>query len=219
MAAGGLKQAEAVLQAFAQGLAQGQPLRCAGHDAALEPGRVVDVAGLQGDVEIPDHAQGVALALQFGQVALQAGQPFELVGVFLGAERGAVGHIEIQHPHTIDQGTDDALLLPQALGVVVAGQQGRKADLHVLQGHAADQGDAVVGLLAADLGPIAQGLEGFMGKAAVFHLGFLQAEQLGLVLLQPGRHLLEAAAHRIDIPAGNPHRSGRDSNRVHLAFW
>ena len=102
MAAFRLKQAEAVLQAFAQGLAQGQPLGVAGHDAALEPGGVVDVAGLQGDVEIPHHAQGVALALQGLQVALQAGQPLELVGVFLGGERGAVGHIEIQHPHAIN---------------------------------------------------------------------------------------------------------------------
>ena len=179
----------------------------------------MDVAALQGDVEIPHHAQGVALALQFGQVALQAGQPFELVGVFLGGERGAVGHIEIQHPHPLNEGTDDALLLPQPLGIGIAAQYGTKADPHVLQGHAADQGDAVVGLLATDRGAIAQGTEGLVGKAAVFNLGFLQAEQLGLVLLQPGAHLLEAAAHRIDIPAGNPHRSGRGSNRVHLAFW
>ena len=109
-------------------------------------------------------------------------------------------------------------MLPQPLGIGISRQEGSEADLHVFQGHAAEQGDAVVGLLAADRGAVAQGTEGFMGKAAVFNLGFLQAEQLGLVLLQPGAHLLEAAAHRIDIPAGNPHGSGRKSNPLHLAL-
>ena len=85
------------------------------------------------------------------------------------------------------------------------GQQGVKADLHVFEGQAAEDGDAVVGLLAADRHGVAQALEGLQGKQLIGHLGFLQAEHLGPFLLQPGQHLVEAGAHGVDVPGGDPH--------------
>ena len=139
------------------------------------------------------------------QIALEAGQPLEFVGVFLRAQGGTIGHIEIEHPHPIHQGTDHPLLLAQAWSLWIVGKQGLEADLHVVEGKQAEQGDAVVRLLPTDDHLIAQGFKGRPGKEFIGHLGFLQAEHLGTLLLQPGHHLIEAGANRIHVPGGDAH--------------
>ena len=127
-----LEHAEHVAEPLRQCRLQGRTLRVAGHDPAAEPLRVGQVAGLGANVEVAHHAERIALLLLGRQVALQAGQPLELVGVLLAGEGAAVGHVEVEHPHPLDQGADHPLLLAQPRRVRVGGQQGVKADLHIL---------------------------------------------------------------------------------------
>ena len=205
MAAFRFEQPERILQAIAEGCRQGLALRLAGHDSAALAGGVGQVACLRADVEVAQHAERIPLLVLHRQIALQAGQPFEFVGVLLAAERAAVGHVEVEHPHAVHQGADHPLLLAQANGVGITWQQRLEADLHILQRQAAEDRHAVVGLLAADAAGVTEGGEGLGGEEVVADLGFLQAEHLRLLLLQPGEHLLQARAHRVHVPAGDAH--------------
>ena len=205
MAAFGLEQAEAILQPLAKGGLQRLPFRLTGHDSSVQARRVVDVAGLKRDVEVAHHHQGLPLRVLGIEVALQAGQPFELVGVFLRAQRGAIRHIEVEHPQSGDLGADHPLLLPQARSLRVIGQERRKTHPHILDRQTAEDRHAVVGLLAADRRFVAQGPEGRQGEELIGHLRFLQAEHLRPFRGQPGQHLLQARAHRVHIPGGDPH--------------
>jgi hypothetical protein len=83
VAAFGLEQAEAILEAIGQRLSQGLPFRLAGHDPSGPARRVVDVAVLQGNVEVAHHHQGLPLGLLGSEVTLQASKPLKLVVVFL----------------------------------------------------------------------------------------------------------------------------------------
>ena len=178
MPAVGLEQTEGVAQVVAEGGPQGLPFLFAGHDPAAETGWIVEVARLQGDVEITHHAKGFALVRQLGQVAPQAGEPAQLGGVFLRAQGRSIGHVQVQHPHALNRGAQNALLAIQLLGVRIGGQKGRKPHPHILQRQGAKDRDAVVSLLAAEGRRVAQGGEGLLGEQRVVHLGFLEAHHL-----------------------------------------
>ena len=65
-----------------------------------------------------------------------------------------------------------------------------------------------------DAHPPPRCFKGLEGKLRIIHLGFLQAEQIGLVGLQPAQHLVKPGAHGIDIPGSDLHgavTSGRDA--------
>ena len=64
-------------------------------------------------------------------------------------------------------------------------------------------GHPVVGFLAGVHDPIAGGIGVRDWKLFVGELGFLQGKQVGLVSIQPGQHLREADAKRVDVPAGD----------------
>src|SRR6185312_11837278 len=113
----------------------------------LAPGdRIVDVAVVRADVEVAQHHQ-LRVTLQLARQELAyPGQPVQLVGVFLVADRLAVDHVQVDHAQAADGGGQDPpLRVVQArnvgddVGGLLAGQ-----DRH-----------AVVGLLARIHRPVA----------------------------------------------------------------
>jgi hypothetical protein len=86
MAGIGLKQPECILEPFIQQLRQGFPFGLASHDFAGEAIWIMQVAGLGADVEISQHAEGIALQLLSLQVATKAGQPSQLVLVLFAIQ-------------------------------------------------------------------------------------------------------------------------------------
>ena len=216
VAAVGFEQAEHIRQTLTQQRTQRLAFGVAGHDAAAQPLRIVDVAILRCDVEIAHHHQRFTLLLLGLEIAVKALQPLKFVGVFVAAQRRTVRHIEIENAQPLDAGADHPLLLAQPLGDWIVRQQRREAHLHILQREPADDGHAVVGLLTADRHRVAQFLEGLHGEQVIGHLGLLQAEHLGLFPAQPGTHLIQACAHRVDIPGGDPHRCAGSLGRAAL---
>ena len=77
--------------------------------------------------------------------------------------------------------------------------------------HPADDRDAVVHRLAVqDLMRIAELAERRVGKVAVDHLGFLQAQDVGRFLAQKALDDVDAKANRIDVPGSDLERIGPD---------
>src|SRR5206468_9519481 len=74
----------------------------------------------------------------------------------------------------------------------------------IFQRNATEDGDAMVHALAVELDMrIAVALEGIGWEDAVEHLGFLQAENVRLLLLDQALDQPDARAHRIDVPRCN----------------
>jgi len=117
--------------------------------------------------------------------------------VLVAADLLAVGHVEAAHAHAADGRDDEA-----RLGVVAAVGE---AAPHVGQLAARRDRDAVVRLLAEVRVLVADRLEHGAGEAAVLDLGLLQAQDVGLVGLDPRPHPLLAGPDRVDVPRGDPH--------------
>ena len=67
------------------------------------------------------------------------------------------------------------------------------------------RGDAVITLLPVNrVVGIAHRVEGLARKQLVHHLGFLQAQHIGLPLFQEAFDQVNPAAHRIDVPGRDP---------------
>ena len=205
MAAGWFKHPKDIPELWPQRLPQGLTFGFTGHYSATEALGRVHIPVLKGDVEIPHHHQRIPLAPEGLQGPLQAGQPFQFVGVLRGFQRGAVGNIEIDHPDPINEGADDPLLIGQALGLGIVAQQSIKADTKVFQRQTAEDRHTVVGLLATENSLISKGLDGLPREKVITHLGFLQAEDVRTLLRQPGEHLVQPDSQRIDVPGGDPH--------------
>ena len=205
MAAALLKHAEGIAQVITKASLERFTLGVAGHDSAAGALRVVQVARFRADVEVAQHAEGFPLLALHVEIAAQAIEPGQFVGVLLGAHLRTIGHIEIQHPHALHPGADHPFLFAELLRGLIAGQQGVKADQHLFERFAAEECHAVVTLLAADHAAVAGFFHDCRRKLRVFHLGFLQPQHIGLGLLQPTQQVALPAADRIDIPSCDPH--------------
>jgi hypothetical protein len=111
---------------------------------------------------------------------VQGGQPAQLVGIFFGFQRLAVGNIGTDVAHPFDGGGDDALLLIGEERVVLD---------HVGHRMARQDGHAVIGLLARELDQVTGGGDLGGGELVVGELGFLQAEYVDRVFFQPFQDL------------------------------
>ena len=80
----------------------------------------MDVTGFHADVEVTHDAKGFIPCLRCFSITLQAVQPLQLVGVFVGRQRRAIRHVEIHDSHPIEKGADYPFLFPQLLGLRVA---------------------------------------------------------------------------------------------------
>ena len=129
-------------------------------------------------------------------------QPGQLV-VELGAGPGiAVGGIDRGHPHhALLAGDHRFQIAGMVVGTIAAGQA-RRDVLHRTLGQ---DGDAVIAFLSVYGAIIAQRLERLARESLIHRLDFLQAQHIGLGLLQPGQRRLQPRLDRIDVPGGDFH--------------
>ena len=151
----------------------------------------------RGDVEI---AQDDRAPVQPARPLRHAFEEIELLAEF-GVEiavgnLAAGGHIDIFQPHRAAQGPGDAHPdMPRlAIGLPVE-------PVVVAQPHLADDRYAMVHRLAVKLLEIiAELAEGAFGKVVVDDLGFLKAQDVGLLLGQEPLHRGQPEADRVDVP-------------------
>ena len=72
------------------------------------------------------------------------------------------------------------------------------------------QRHAVESLLAVGDDVVAERLDGLPGKRLVDAFDFLQANNIGGAILQPGQEMIEPLPDRIDVPRRNTHQKGPD---------
>jgi hypothetical protein len=132
----------------------------------------------------------------------QARHPFELVGIFLGLRRVAIGQIEASHPkHTLLQ-RDHAFEKSRVDVLVVAG----KPRLGLIKGQLRQQRNAVEGLLAVGDDIVAERLDLQPRKRLIDAFDFLQAHDVRRAVLQPAQQMVDPLPDRIDVPGGDAHR-------------
>jgi hypothetical protein len=84
---------------------------------------------------------------------------------------------------------------------VVAGQ----AAVHLVEAQLRQDGDAVEPLLSQRLDIITQRLDLEPRKPIVLRLDLLQADDVGVGLLQPVQQIVDAGAHAVDVPGHDLH--------------
>ena len=102
------------------------------------------ISGFESDVEIPNDAEGLTPLQGLFQIALEARQPLEFVGIFVRRQAGAIGHIEIHNANSINQRADDALLLSQVKRFWIFLEFSNESAAHVIEGCTTHQCDTVV---------------------------------------------------------------------------
>ncbi len=159
------------------------------------------VAVLGRDVEVAHHHDRVAGLVRGGDPVVEAFEPRQLALVELGADLAAVGHVHADHAHAAAHRGEEAgvaLVRVDELGAVEPG---------------GDVGDAGAGQdrHAVPLpGPVVhrvvpEALEGQLRERVVGELGLLEAQDVGLGVLQPLLDPGEAGLQRVDVPGGEAH--------------
>src|SRR5690606_14922139 len=95
---------------------------------------------------------------------------------------------------------DEARLLVR----IVAGQPA----IDLIEGQLRQDRDAVEALLAVRLDVIAERLDLEAWKAFVDRLDLLQADDVGIALLQPGEQIVDPGADAVDVPGDDLHAQG-----------
>ena len=129
-------------------------------------------------------------------------EPCELVVEFRAGLRIAVRQIDAGDDDAVDGGFDIARLVV----VAIAGQLG--PDQHRF-GLARQDGDAVPGLLAAPDRAVAGLVDGAERKVLVGRLQLLQANDVGLCLLQPSQQVRQPPIDIVDVERGDLHTPAR----------
>ena len=119
------------------------------------------ISGFESDVEIPNDAEGLTPLQGLFQIALEARQPLEFVGIFVRRQAGAIGYIEIHNANSINQRADDALLLSQVTRFLIFLEFSNESAAHVIEGCTTHQCDTVVRLLPMKVDPPSFGLKSF----------------------------------------------------------
>ena len=147
----------------------------------------MDIARLGRDVEIARRQQAPVL-LQFAmQPVVQGGNPFELVGILFGADRLAVRNIGAYDADAVDGGCDQPALL-----VIDSRQLGLDV-CDLVHGVLPEQnGHAVVRFLPGKKAAVAGRGQRRHRKILIDELGFLQADDVDRLALQPLQQVAEA---------------------------
>ncbi|RMH44233.1 MAG: S1 family peptidase [Deltaproteobacteria bacterium] len=189
--------AERVDEAPVEHRAQRAPLRLAREVLALPRGGVVDVPVVERDVEVAADDGRPRRFFVAVEVAPKPAQPLELEPVVVVADLLAVRHVDGQHAHAVDRGRDQARLVVRT-AVVEPGA-------NVVQRAARRDRDAVVRLLPVRGDAVAGGRKRIVRKLVVGDLGFLHAQHIRCVSLEPRDDAVETAADRVDVPGGDLH--------------
>src|SRR5262245_30957070 len=136
-------------------------------DGRLPYGRIVDVARLRRDVEIPAQGDRIVVAEAPVEPGAQAPQPGELVGPLLGADHLAVRHVDRRDAYPRDARGDEA-----RLRVVVAVAE---TALHLAEPRARQDRDAVVRPLTVHRRFVTEGAQRVEGELGVLDLQLLEA--------------------------------------------
>src|SRR5688572_7299627 len=169
-------------------------------DGSFPRRRVVDVAVLGRDVEVPDDQQVFVSGELRREAGAQALEPGELVRVLLRADRLAVRHVDVHQPDRADGGRDHA---PLRVGIR------RHAAGDVEGDPARDDRDAVVGLLAVERRLQPERPELRAREVLVGELEFLQRDRVYRVVREPASEVLHPDPQRVDVPGGDAH-GGQD---------
>src|SRR5665647_531256 len=81
------------------------------------------------------------------------------------------------------------------------------------------QCDAVKGLLAVGDHVVAERLDGLPRKCLVDAFDFLQADDVGTAIPQPGQEMVEPLPDRIDVPRSNTHEKSPARNDTFSVVW
>ena len=151
------------------------------------------------DVHVPAHDRGPGVG---GDGVAQRGQPGELVLVVLGTRRPPVRHVHRAHPDPAAGRGDRARLGGGEAGG--AGDPGRD----VVQPHPGEDRHPVPLRLTVQAGRVAAVGElaaEQLGERVVGELGLLQADDVGLPLVQPGQQPRYPLLDRVHVPGRYPH--------------
>ena len=142
--------------------------------------RCVDVEIGRHDVEIADQRHRKAKRQQIGGIGLEPLEPTQLVVEFRAGRRIAVRQVQAADQDAVDGGLDVA-----AVGVVrIARQSASREDRRRVPG---EDGDAVPAFLSMPDSLVTRLLKLASRKAVVRRFEFLQADDVGLILLQPSQ--------------------------------
>src|SRR4051794_16515867 len=137
-----------------------------------------------------------------GRRLAQRLQPRELVRVVVGAGLAAVGHVDADHAHAVAGRGDRPRLGAREAGR--AGQAGRD----VLEAALGEDRDAVPGRLPVHRDLIAARRQLVLqqpGERLVGQLGLLQAQDVRLTLVQPGKKTRHALLDGVHVPGDDAH--------------
>src|SRR5260370_36334404 len=132
--------------------------------------------------------------------------PAEFRWIFLCLRWITIGQIETGNPQHAMLERDHAL---QKTGVdifLVPGEPRRG----LVERQLREERDAVKSFLAVGDDVVAERLDSLAGKRVVDTLDFLQANNIGCAILEPGQEMVEPLPDRIDVPRSNPHQKGPD---------
>lgn len=166
-------------------------------DVAEEGNRVVHVYGQRGDVEVSEPDNRVGRFEIVLEEAEQAVEPGELVIELLGIGRNALGNVSIDDGDAVNIGYYET---GGVFWVIF------EAGLDVFDFAFGENGDAIIAFLAFE-GVFVGGIfKGFVGEIDVLNLGFLEGEDVGLMLFEPIEDYRQAGTEGIDVEAGDFHR-------------
>ncbi len=209
LALGGVGGAEGVGQA--EPFQTGHPLALDGQEGALaipQPALAVRLADADveiggGDVHIPDQHKLIARGVMSLEVVLQVfielllGRELGLVILILPLREVAVHHLDEGAIFPFEGGHDHP-----ALGLF---RIGGEALFHLDRLLLAHDGHPVVGLLAVEFDVITHGFHVGEGEGLVVNLDLLQADHIGLVLVDDGLQLMQTGAQAVDIERDDLH--------------
>src|SRR6185437_2005061 len=193
----GMEDAERIDQAEVEEGAEAAARFRTAQRVVAPAGGIVDVIVGRHDVVVAgEHERDLAGEQALG-MRLEPRHPAKLVGEFLGIDGIAVGQIERADTQVAERRLEVARLL-------VAGIAGQ-ADQHVARRHLRQQRDAVIGALTDRLGVVAEALQLQGREIRCRALGLLQADDVGLRLLEPGEQDRQPDLDRIDVDGDDLH--------------
>ncbi len=157
-------------------------------------GRFVAVDVFRDDVEVAADDGGCLVEEPVVHLQGEPVHPVEFVEEFVGADGVSVGEVDVDDAEVADLGFEEA-----RVGV---GEVAREGGVEGLDGEAGEDGDAVVGFLRDGGCVVAEFLEGTGGEVGSFE--FLEEEDVGLLLPEPAKDVIEPGADGVDVPGGDP---------------
>ncbi len=139
--------------------------------------RVMDVPVIEGDVEVSRHDDFFIRSELVIEQLSHALEPGEFVVVLFVVDLPSIGHVEVEHDGVLHDAAEDAF----RFAVTIPGKRLDHAFHRVL----AEGGYSVVGLLAGELDVVAGVFQGFGWKQIVDDFGFLEAQDVGVVIGEP----------------------------------